>query len=123
MCGVARLHVRTVKDVTQVTFEDSRLLEALQIDELANTLYELVDVDQRKRLLLDFSHVTTLSSSMLGTLLSLKKRVDDIGGRLVLCGLCRDVRRVFELTALHQVFQFASTSDEGLTTFGVAGNV
>jgi anti-anti-sigma factor len=119
MATGTNLRVETIKDVTIVTFQDATLLDALRIQNVGNALYDLVDQQQRLRVVLDFSNVRSLSSSMLGVLLTLKNKLEDAGGRVVLCGLAKDLRRLFEMTALHKLFQFMPNADQALALFGV----
>ncbi len=119
MAIAANLLVEKIRDVTIVTFQDNVLLDAASIQAVGNSLYELVDQRDRRRLVLDFSKVRNLSSSMLGVLLTLKEKLDEIDGRVVLVGLSKELKRLFDMTALDRLFQFAPSADEGLGVFGV----
>lgn len=120
MAGGTNLLIETIKDVTIVTFQDTALLDTIRIQNVGNALYDLVEQQNRVRLVLDFSNVRSLSSSMLGVLLTLKSKLEDVGGRVVLCGLAKDLRRLFEMTALHKLFQFMPDADQALASFGVS---
>lgn len=119
MAIAANLLVEKIKDVTIVTFQDAALLDAASIQGVASALYNLVEQRDRRRLVLDFGKVRNLSSSVLGVLLTLKEKLDELDGRVVLVGLSRELKRLFEMTALDRLFQFASSADEGLGVFGV----
>lgn len=120
MKGGTSLLVETIKDATIVTFQDAALLETIRIQNTGTALFDLVDRQNRLRIVLDFHNVRSLSSSMLGVLLTLKNKLEDAGGRMVLCGLARDLRRLFEMTALDRVFQFAPDADQALAALGVS---
>ncbi|HOW17910.1 MAG TPA: STAS domain-containing protein [Phycisphaerae bacterium] len=113
------LLVETIKDATVVTFQDAALLDAIRIQNTGTALFELVERQNRLRIVLDFHNVRSLSSSMLGVLLTLKNKLEDARGRMVLCGLAKDLRRLFEMTALDRVFQFAPDADQALAALGV----
>lgn len=119
MATGTNLLVETVKDVTVARFQESALLDPIRIQNVGNALYDLVEQQRCLRLILDFTSVRSLSSSMLGVLLTLKNKLDDAGGRVVVCGLAKDLRRLFEMTALHKVFQFAPDTEQALASFGV----
>jgi anti-sigma B factor antagonist len=119
---MANLLIETIKDVTVVTFRDRNLTDPAEIDRVGGSLIELVEKQDKQRIVLDFHEVQALSSLMLGVLLTLKKRLDERGGRVIVCGVSRELRRVFELTALHKIFQFATDADDGLMQFGVVAS-
>ena len=63
---------------------------------------ELVDAVQQgtSKVIVDFAHVEYVSSVAFRALLSLRRRVQDIEGRLVLCNLSPLVAEVFKVTRL-----------------------
>lgn len=120
MTGEPSLLVEKVKDVTIVTFRDATLLDTITIQQLASSLYDLVEQQGSHRVVLCFAHVKSLSSAMLGVLLTMKDKIEEADGRMVLAALSKDLRRLFEMTALHKLFQFADDNDEALAQLGVA---
>ena len=81
--------------VSVVTFTDTSLLDAATISQLGDALYELVDKQNKQKLILDFSSVRFLSSQTLGVLLTLSKKCQAIKGRMpsfspiIAWGFCR----------------------------------
>ncbi len=63
------------------------------------------------RLLLDMSAVEFLTSTMLGLLVRLHKRLRDRGGSLALYDAAPDVYGVFETSRLNQVFEVRPRAD------------
>jgi anti-sigma B factor antagonist len=62
--------------------------------------------------IVDCARVTFIDSSGLGALVSLSKRLREVGGDLRLCALTADLWSLFELTRLDAIFpQFASRDD------------
>jgi anti-sigma B factor antagonist len=118
MANSPRLLINTLKDVTVVTFQDISILDALQIDEIGEELYDLVDKKDRRKLILDFANVKFLSSSALGVLITLHKKSTTAKGRVVLCSLRDDLKKVFEITRLDRMFTFCPTEEEALAVFG-----
>jgi anti-sigma B factor antagonist len=105
--------------VTLVTFTDTSILDGAVIEELGKALYQLVDQQNKRRVVLDFSNVKFLSSHALGVLLTLYKKAREIKGEVVLCGLRADLKKVFTLTNLDKVFQFFPDDAAALASFGV----
>ena len=71
-----------------------------------------------RRVLLDLSAVTFLSSSGLRALLLLRKELLAHGGDLRLCALRPHVYEVFTITGFTQVFAIHSTREDALAAFG-----
>jgi anti-anti-sigma factor len=73
--------------------------------DLRRELHGMLD-DGTRTIVLDLTAVTFIDSSGLGVLVGVLKRVNENGdgGRLELRGLSGPVRRVFEITGLHEVF-------------------
>lgn len=73
----------------------------------------LDSLEQGARLVIvDFSHSPYIDSSGLGALVSLSRRLRDAGGDLRLVGLNEDLRSLFELTRLDQLFPLYATRDD-----------
>ena len=114
-----RLLIHWIRDVTVVNFNDSSILDGAQVEQIGEQLYELVDHKDRKKLILDFSNVQLLSSSALGVLITLRTKAEQIKGRVVLCGLRKDLRKVFKITRLDKLFTFCDDEEKALATFGI----
>ncbi|MBC8160054.1 MAG: anti-sigma factor antagonist [Roseiflexaceae bacterium] len=71
-----------------------------------------------RRVLLDLSEVSFMSSSGLRALLLLRKDLLAHGGELRLCGLREHVQEVFALTGFTQVFAIHLSREDALAAFG-----
>ncbi|OHB66483.1 MAG: hypothetical protein A2Y76_03440 [Planctomycetes bacterium RBG_13_60_9] len=107
-----RIAVEHGTDVTIVTFEDETILEEPQIRKLERALLPVVRKNQDKQLVLDFQNVKFMSSSFLGLLVKIHKRVVEMNGRLQLYNLDPKIRKVFEITQLVKVFDIVPTAKE-----------
>ncbi|MCC6429390.1 MAG: STAS domain-containing protein [Gemmatimonadaceae bacterium] len=75
----------------------------------------LDEVEQGARLVVvDFTKSAYIDSSGLGALVSLGKRLREIGGDLRLAGLNDDLRTLFELTRLDALFPLYATRADAL---------
>ena len=85
--------------------------------------HELKDLVQaalergERRVLIDFSRTGYIDSSGLGALVSISKRIREVGGELRLSGLNDDRRSLFELTKLDTLFAITETPEQALTSF------
>jgi anti-anti-sigma factor len=96
------LHVRQAGDLTLATVLTDDLSEA-NAEALGEELSRLLEGSARPRLRLDLARVRFLTSTMLGKLVALHKRVRACGGELTLLNVTGDVYQVFEVTRLHQL--------------------
>jgi anti-sigma B factor antagonist len=112
-----RIQTSEVGGVTLVNFVDRKILDAANIQELGEELFNLVEHDGHKNVLLDFSNVEFLSSAALNKLIILDKKVKSKSGQLKLCNLMPEIREVFVITRLNQLFEIEDTKDSALATF------
>jgi anti-sigma B factor antagonist len=68
-------------------------------------------------LILDFSSVDLISSTLLGKLILLQRRVDGTGGKLRLCEMSGTVRSVFKTSNLDRLFAIDRDRREALEAF------
>lgn len=117
MVGLRRLDVNAVGDVTVVHFKDQKIIEDLGIQELGQELFQLVDVQDKKKLVLNFSSVDFLSSAALGKLITLDKKVKAHGGMLKLCNIRPEIYEVFAITRLNRLFDIKGDEADALAAF------
>jgi anti-sigma B factor antagonist len=65
-------------------------------------------------IVVDLTGVTYVDSSGLAALIQGMQNVEEYGGKFAIAGLQEDVRPIFEIARLDQVFQIFSTVDEAL---------
>jgi anti-anti-sigma factor len=106
MPAISRIDVEQVPGVGQVVrFRDSRLFDDTTVREVADQISASLPAEGPPRLILDFGGVETISSSMLGKLILLHRRITDgRKGRLRLCNLNSVARSVFRSTNLDRLF-------------------
>jgi anti-sigma B factor antagonist len=73
--------------------------------ESLDQLFASLALRKGMRLVLDFGGVEYLSSAALGRLINLKKKVEAARGKLTIRDLHPDLREVFRITRLDQVFE------------------
>ena len=119
MAESSQLIIENLGGVAVVNFDTNNVLDALQIQKMGEELYRLVDEQDRRRLVLDFSRVQMLSSQAIGMLLNLRKKSQAIGGQVLLCGIRSDLMKVFTITQIDKLFKFFDTEKAALAEFGV----
>src|SRR4051812_2712502 len=99
------LRVERVNDITVVRFEDVQINSEDSIRKIGDQLQGLIESGEGIRLLLDFSGVRFVSSSMMAKLVNLKKKGEAAHGRVKLCCLAPYLRTVFEVSRLDRMFE------------------
>jgi anti-sigma B factor antagonist len=117
-----QLVVQNIGGVVVVNLGSSSILDGGVVEALGRKLFELVDEQAHRKILLDFSQVKFLSSAMLGVLIRLQKRVHAIKGRLAIYGLRPELHKVFRITRLEQLFNFYDNEQDALSSFGTFGH-
>jgi anti-sigma B factor antagonist len=77
-------------------------------------LYGLVENEGHRFVVLDLSEVWALSSLGLGILANFQQRIEARGGRLRLCGLNPNLKQIFRMTKLDQIFDIHDTPENAL---------
>jgi anti-sigma B factor antagonist len=119
MASPSRITTQKIGKVAVVGFVDGAIMDMEQIQQITDELEHLVDGLEEKFLLMDFSSVKFLSSQALGALLKLHHRLTDKDGWLGLCGLRKDLYKIFRLTRLDRLFNFYEDEAEALRAMGV----
>jgi anti-sigma B factor antagonist len=112
-----RLEVEDINDVTVVNFTDKKILDEQNIQIIGEQLFSLIDELGRRKLVLNFSNVEYLSSAALGKFITLNKKVNAAGGRLVLCNIDPQIYEVFEITKLNKLFNIQKEEQAALQAF------
>lgn len=73
--------------------------------------------DGARKLVVDFAGVDYISSAGLRVFLVLAKRMRDLRGQLVLCGMPEPVRQVFHLAGFMPLFRVEVSQDAAVATF------
>src|SRR5262249_911747 len=112
-----RLEVEDIGDVTVVNFTDRKILDEQNIQIIGEQLFSLVDEAGRRESLLNFGKVKNLSSAALAKLITLNKKLQQVGGRLILCNIDPQIREVFEITKLNKLFTIHEEEQAALQAF------
>jgi anti-sigma B factor antagonist len=92
-------------------------LDVTNIEEMGAELFGLIEQENRKHLLLNFTDVEFLSSAALNKLIVLDRKVKRVGGKLKLCNLRPEIYEVFAITHLENVFDIREDEREALESF------
>ena len=101
-------------DVAVIELVDRKILDEVTILEIGDQLNALVAETDTPCMVLDFINVAHLSSSALGMLIVLHKRVREKNGQLRLCNIQPTIHEIFVITRLSEIFDIAESRTAAL---------
>jgi anti-sigma B factor antagonist len=119
MTEYQRLRIDQLDDITFVRFRDSRISNLVEIQELGEELYRLIEPKVRRKLVLDFAGVEFFSSAAIGKLISLSGKLRAHGGGMKLCNVRPEILGVFHVCQLDRVFDIRQDEADATTSFGL----
>ncbi|MGC4033290.1 MAG: STAS domain-containing protein [Tepidisphaeraceae bacterium] len=109
------LLVTEIDGWTVVEFRTASLMDPLQLERIASAIYPLVDAQDKRLVVLDFTVVRYLSSQAIGILLTLKRKLDTVSrSKLVLCGVNDTLMQLLKITRLDRVLTIKPTQREAV---------
>ena len=109
-----KIIVEYLSDVAVVTLTDEKILEESDIQALENSLIPLIEQTPGIKMVLDFTNVQFLSSSVLGMLIRTSKKIYESNGQLKLCNINEKIFQVFTITRLDRIFDIFKTQESAL---------
>ena len=104
---------QTLDGVLVLTITEPQVHGDALADRLRQDFLAAVDQTAARKIVIDFRNVTYISTAAFRPLLSLRRKLEQAGGRMVLCNLAPLVLEVF------QVLRLTSTSRSYPATFDV----
>ncbi|MFO0873552.1 MAG: STAS domain-containing protein [Phycisphaerales bacterium] len=113
----SRLRVAEINGVTKVEFLDRNILDEANIQQIGEEIGRIVDGKVQPKLLVSFANVDHLSSAALGTLITLRHKVDSKDGQLRLSDIKPQIHSIFVITKLTKLFQIHDSAAEAMKSF------
>jgi anti-sigma B factor antagonist len=110
------LQIRQNDDVTIITVSERKILDELTITRLGDQLQALVAKTPEPKFIIEFSNVSHMSSSALGMLITLLKRIREKNGQLRLANIQPAILEVFEITRLTEVFNICDSVEDAMAS-------
>ena len=114
MASYKRIEVSDSSNVSVVRFKDQKIIDPEAIQELGQELFELVEQEDRKKLVVNFSNVEFLSSAALGKLITFEKLTKRHNADLILTNIAPEIFQVFAITNLDKLFQIKDSEADAL---------
>ncbi len=100
-----------------VQLNDARLLDEGRIQQVEQEVLQAVDASTESRIVLDFSKVQFMASSMLGKLVAVHKKIKSFKAKLKLANLTPEILEVFKITRLDKVFDIEKDTEAARKAF------
>ena len=107
--------IHQIDKATVVEFRTNSLMDALILQEIGESLYHLVDAQDRRNVVLDFEKVQYLSSQAIGIVLSMHKKLSALkNSRMILCGVGPKLMELMKITRLDKVLTIKPSQTEAV---------
>lgn len=100
---------------TIIEFQSASLMDPQGLEDLAAKLYRLIDLEDHRRIVLDFGKVEYISSQFIGILLTMHKKLAQLPkSRFVLCSVGPRLTELLRITKLDKILTVRSTQDTAM---------
>ena len=110
------LCIEPVGEVSVVTFAQTEILDLELIRVVGDQLLGLAD--DGRQIVLNFQHVTRLSTGLVGKVIALQNRLKALGGQLALCEVTPDLREALEVLNLPRFVPIYAEEREAIEKIG-----
>jgi anti-sigma B factor antagonist len=100
--------------VVITTLTDEKILDESQLQGLEGSFMPLIEQNPKIQMIIDFSNVKFLTSSVLGLLIRISKKVYETDGRLRLCSINPKIMEIFRITRLDKIFEIFGNVDDAM---------
>ncbi|HRK30914.1 MAG TPA: STAS domain-containing protein [Tepidisphaeraceae bacterium] len=116
--GTQPFIVQQVEKFTVVEFRQPSLMDPVVLEHIGKSLYHLVDMEDRRKIVLDFEKVQYLSSQAIGIVLTMNKKLAALPhSKLVLCGVGEKLMQLIKITRLDKILTIKPSQKEALKVF------
>src|SRR5450432_2754813 len=107
--------VQQVEKFLVVEFRNASLMDPVELEQIGQSLYRLVDVEDHRRIVLDFEKVQYLSSQAIGIVLTMNKKLSQLkNSKLVLCGIGPKLQELLKITRLDRLLTIKPSQREAV---------
>ncbi len=103
--------------LTIAILTEEKILQEVDIQGLENSIMALIEQAGGINLIINFCNVKFLTSSALGLLIRVIKKMQETGGKLKLCSIDPKIFEVFTITRLDKVFDIYGSQQEAVESF------
>lgn len=111
------LTIEEQDDIVRVRFNNDHLTDENNIEAIGHELFSIVDQFGTRKLILDLTGLKMVTSSVLGKMITLHRRLHRLDGKLVLCSAEDYVTEILKTSRLQDYFNVVSDSERAFKSF------
>jgi len=109
------LTIQEIEKYTVVEFRTASLMDPIVLENISQAIYELIDAQDKRRIILDFEQVEYISSQAIGIVLTMNKKLSKLPhSTLVLCAVGPKLMELIKITRLDKVLKIKPSQREAL---------
>ena len=110
--------VSPTEKYTVIEFRTPSLMDPVELENIGQGLYRLIDAEDKRKLILDFEKVEYLSSQAIGIILTMNKKLAALkNSKLVLCGVGPRLMELLKITRLDRLLTVKPSQKEAVKVF------
>ena len=110
--------VQNIDKATVIEFKTASLLDPLDLQNIADNLYPIIDNQDKRHIILDFERVQYLSSQAIGIVLAMHKKLNSLkNSKLILCSVGPKLMELIKLTRLDRLLTIKATQKEAVNVW------
>jgi anti-anti-sigma regulatory factor len=118
MSTFKHFEIRVHGDVTELYLVDTSLFDVPQYTEVQHELMDYVELHKPAGLIVNFDRISYASTALINGVLKAQHRLESLGGKLKLVGLCGSVRDAFHMLGLDaKVFSIHEREVDAIAAF------
>ena len=110
--------VQLVQSVNVIELKLPESIDALEFDNINETMLRQLKGKASQPWLLDLSGVEYLGSAMLGLIVNIRQQVKSGGGKLILCNMSSRLAEIFRTCSMERLFTIKKNRVESLAALG-----
>lgn len=107
--------VQQIEKFTVIEFRTASLMDPIELEQIGQSLYHLVDAQDKRLVVMDFEKVEYLSSQAIGIVLTMNKKLSALkNSRLILCGVGERLMQLLKITRLDRILTIKPSQREAI---------
>jgi len=112
--------ITQIDKATVIEFRIPSLMDPVQLEMIQAQLFVLVDEQDKRLIILDFSRVEFISSQAIGIVIGLNRRLAKLPhSKLLLCGVSGKLIELLRITRLDKVLTLKPTQKEAIASLAM----
>ena len=108
-------HRQQIGDYAVIEFVTPSLMDPIVLENTAQSLYKIIDEEDKRKIILDFERVQYLSSQAIGIVLAMHKKLSALKhSKLILCSVGPKLMELIKLTRLDRLLTIKASQREAV---------